>query len=77
MSDTITIKLNPIMVPKPEFTYCDVAGIDCQRIYCCGCEFGKNPKRMKMLEDKNNLREMTKEEYNCHWFCITHRGEGL
>ena len=77
MTETVTVRLGPVLVPKDELIHCDVAGIDCQRRACYGCEFGHNTKRMELLKNPKNLREMTKDEYDSYWFCIMHRGEGL
>ncbi len=55
----VTIKPHKLLVPKDK--HCDIAGCDCMRTVCYGCEC-KNPKREKLLKDKNNLREETDEE---------------
>jgi len=56
-----TVKVNKILVPKDEFIHCDVVGCDCMRTVCYACEH-RNPKREKLLKNKNNLREETDKE---------------
>lgn len=55
----ITVRIKKVYVPKDK--HCDKAGCDCDRLVCYACEF-KNPKRMKLLEDPNNIREETDQE---------------
>jgi hypothetical protein len=67
----ITVKIKKILVPKDEFKHCDIAGCSCMRTVCYACNF-KNPKREKLLKDKNNLREETDAEQKLRLYVFFH-----